>query len=59
MDSISVTTEYVGLVGGLHTYEVRDSATGDIVGYNRSPYPPCPGEGYTLDENSGTWIAPA
>jgi hypothetical protein len=59
MDSISVTTVYLGVVEGLHTYEVRDSDTGEIVGYNRCPFPPCPGPGWSLDESSGVWVQDA
>jgi hypothetical protein len=55
-DDISVTTTYIGLVDGLHTYEVRDAATDQVVGYNRCPYPPCPGDGWVLDENTCSWI---
>lgn len=53
---MNATTTYIGLVDGMHTYEVRDSDTGEIVGYNRSPYPPCPGPGWSLDEATWTWI---
>jgi hypothetical protein len=52
---MSVTTSYLGIVDGLHTYEVRDDI-GEIIGYNRSPYPPCPGPGWILDEATCTWI---
>jgi hypothetical protein len=52
---MSVTTTYIGVIDGLHTYEVRDE-NGTVIGKNESPYPPCPGEGYMLDETSGTWI---
>lgn len=30
-----MTTEYIGLVDGLHTWEVRD-VSGKIVGFNQS-----------------------
>jgi len=53
-----MTTTYLGIVGGLHTWEVRDES-GVVIGYNRCPYPPCPGEGWVLDETTGTWVAPA
>ena len=55
---MSVTTTYLGVIDGLHTYEVRDES-GEIIGYNRCPYPPCPGPGWTLDEAAGVWVAPA
>lgn len=57
-DSITVTTTYIGVVEGLHTYEVRDES-GSVIGFNRCPYPPCPGEGFVLDEATGTWVEPA
>ena len=57
-ESITVTTTYVGLVDGLHTYEVQDES-GTVIGYNRSPYPPCPGPGWVLDEATYTWVEPA
>ena len=50
-----MTTTYLGVIDGLHTYEVRDES-GEIVGYNRSPYPPCPGDGWVLDEVNCVWI---
>jgi hypothetical protein len=53
-----MTVTYVGLIAGLHTWEVRDEA-GDVVGYNRSPYPPCPGPGWVLDEDNCVWVPPA
>ena len=56
-DAISVTTTYIGLVDGLHTWEVRDES-GTVIGMNQSSYPPCPGPGWVLDENSCTWIQP-
>lgn len=55
---MNVTTTYIGLIDGLHTYEVRDES-GELIGMNQCPYPPCPGVGWTLDESSWTWIAPA
>lgn len=54
---MSVTTTYLGIIDGLHTYEVRDE-TGTVIGYNRCPYPPCPGKGWTLDEAAGVWVGP-
>jgi hypothetical protein len=53
-----MTTTYVGVIDGLHTYEVRDES-GSVIGFNRCPYPPCPGEGWTLDEAAGVWVAQA
>jgi hypothetical protein len=50
-----MSTTYRGVIDGLHTYEVRDES-GEIVGYNRSPYPPCPGDGWVLDEVNCVWI---
>ena len=50
-------TTYLGVIDGLHTYEVRDES-GTVIGYNRSPYPPCPGPGWTLDEVNCMWVAP-
>jgi hypothetical protein len=47
---------YIGVIDGMHTWEVRDE-TGAVVGMNQSPYPPCPGDGWTLDEATGTWVA--
>jgi hypothetical protein len=52
-----MTTTYLGVIGGLHTYEVRDES-GTVIGKNESPYPPCPGPGWTLDEATGEWVAP-
>lgn len=43
---------YIGVIDGLHTWEVRDEA-GNLVGLNQSA---CPGEGWTLDEATGTWV---
>ena len=57
-DAITVTTTYIGVIDGMHTYEVRDQ-NGVVIGMNQSPYPPCPGEGWTLDEATGTWTEPA
>ena len=56
-ESITVTTTYIGVIGGLHTYEVRDEA-GIVIGKNESPYPPCPGPGWTLDEVNCVWVEP-
>lgn len=53
-----MTTTYVGEIDGLHTWEVRDDS-GAVVGTNQSVFPPCPGEGWTLDETTATWVAPA
>jgi hypothetical protein len=50
-----MTTTYLGVIDGMHTYEVRDEG-GEIIGYNRCPYPPCPGEGWVLDDTTGTWV---
>lgn len=51
-----MTTTYIGLIDGLHTWEVRDDS-GTIVGTNRSAFPPRPdGDGWTLDEATGTWV---
>lgn len=50
-----MTTTYIGVVDGLHTYEVRDES-GIIIGYNLAPYPPCPSEGWVLDENTCVWV---
>lgn len=57
-EPISVSTLYVGVVDGMHVWEVRDASTGEVVGFNRSPYPPCPGEGWTLDADAGVWVEP-
>lgn len=38
-DSITVITTYVGVVDGLDTWEVRDAATGELVGINQSVPP--------------------
>ena len=42
-DSISVTTIYIGVIDGLHTWEVRDE-NGELVGLNQSEFltPPVP-----------------
>jgi hypothetical protein len=53
-----MTTTYIGVIDGLHTWEVRDES-GVVIGYNCCPYPPCPGDGWTLDEAAGVWVAPA
>jgi hypothetical protein len=50
------TTVYIGAVDGLHVWEVRDASTGEVVGFNRSPYPLCPGEGWVLDEDACVWV---
>ena len=50
-----MTTTYIGIVEGLHTWEVRNEA-GELVGTNQSAYPPCPGEGWTLDPATASWI---
>lgn len=49
------STTYIGVVDGLHTWEVRDES-GTVIGCNQSAWPPCPGEGWTLDEATGTWV---
>jgi hypothetical protein len=54
---MSVTTTYLGIVDGLHTWEVRDEA-GVVIGNNRSPFPPCPGPGWVLDEVNCVWLQP-
>jgi hypothetical protein len=48
-------TTYVGIVDGMHTWEVRNEA-GELVGMNQSPRPPCPGDGYVFDESTGEWV---
>ena len=50
-----MTTTYIGIVDGLHTWEVRDE-NGIIIGTNQSAYPPCPGDGWILDEVNCIWI---
>jgi len=50
-----MTTTYLGIIDGLHTWEVRDE-DGVVIGSNRSPYPPCPGDGWTLDEVNCVWV---
>jgi len=50
-----MTTTYIGLIGGMHTWEVRDES-GTVIGMNQSPYPPCPGEGWVLDDVNCVWI---
>jgi len=52
---MSVTTTYLGIIDGLHTWEVRDEA-GVVIGNNRSPFPPCPGPGWVLDEVNCVWV---
>jgi len=52
---MTVTTTYLGVIDGLHTWEVRNES-GDVIGMNQSPYPPCPGEGWVLDEATWTWV---
>lgn len=52
------TTTYLGIIDGLHTWEVRDES-GAVIGKNQSPFPPCPGEGWTLDEVNCVWVAPS
>jgi hypothetical protein len=54
-DAITVTTTYIGVIDGLHTYEVRDEA-GNVIGKNQSAYPPCPGPGWVIDEATCTWV---
>jgi hypothetical protein len=54
---MSVTTTYLGVIDGLHTWEVRDES-GTVIGMNQSAFPPCPGEGWTLDEVHCVWVAP-
>jgi len=49
------TTTYIGVVDGMHTWEVRDES-GALIGTNQSPYPPCPGEGWTLNTDTGEWV---
>lgn len=49
-----MTIEYIGVLDGLHTWEVRDAA-GALVGINQSAIGPCPGEGWTLDTLTGVW----
>jgi hypothetical protein len=52
---VTVTTMYLGIVDGLHTWEVRDES-GVVIGKNESPFPPCPGPGWTLDEANCVWV---
>ena len=42
-DSITVTTRYLGVIDGLHTWEVRDES-GEVIGMNQSAdiTPPVP-----------------
>ena len=58
-DAISVVTTYVGVFDGLHTYEVREELTKELIGYNRSSFAPCPGPGWSLDESGGEWVEDA
>jgi hypothetical protein len=58
MGEAVMTTTYLGIIDGLHTWEVADGS-GDVVGVNQSAYPPCPGPGWVLDEATGTWVEPA
>jgi hypothetical protein len=51
-------TTYLGIIDNLHTWEVRDES-GNVIGTNQSPFPPCPGEGWTLDEVNCVWVAPS
>jgi hypothetical protein len=53
-----MTTTYLGVIGGMHTWEVRDEA-GNVVGKNQKEFQPCPGPGWTLDETTGEWVEPA
>ena len=54
-EAITVTTTYIGAINGMHTWEVRDES-GVVIGMNQSPYLPCPGEGWVLDEVNGVWM---
>jgi hypothetical protein len=54
---MSVTISYLGVIDGLHTWQVRDES-GTVIGKNESPIPPCPGPGWTLDEVNCVWVAP-
>jgi hypothetical protein len=47
-----MTTTYIGVIDGLHTWEVRD-ASGTVIGTNQSPVPP---DGWTFDESTGTLV---
>jgi len=42
-DSVTVTTTYIGVIDGLHTWEVRDES-GEVIGMNQSAdlTPPVP-----------------
>ena len=55
---MNMTTTYLGVIAGLHTWEVRDES-GSVIGMNQSAFPPCPGPGWTLDEVNCVWVAPA
>jgi hypothetical protein len=35
-DSVKVELKDLGVIDGLHTVEVIDTATGDVIGYNQS-----------------------
>ena len=52
---MTVTITYVGVIDGIRTWEVRDES-GTVIGMNQSPYPPCPGPGWTLDELTCEWV---
>jgi hypothetical protein len=51
-----MTTTYIGNINGVHTWEVRDES-GRVIGKNESPFPPCPGPGWVLDEVNCVWVA--
>lgn len=53
---MSVVTTYIGVIEGMHTWDVRDADSGEMIGINQSPYPPRPGEGWVLDDATGTWV---
>jgi hypothetical protein len=52
---MSVTISYLGVIDGLYTWQVCDES-GTVIGTNQSPYPPCPGEGWVLDEVNCVWV---
>ena len=52
-----MTTTYLGVINGMHTWEVRDES-GNVVGKNQKEAQPCPGEGWTLDTATGEWVEP-
>jgi hypothetical protein len=54
---MSVTISYLGVIDGMHTWQVRDES-GTVIGMNQSSFPPCPGEGWTLDEANCVWVQP-